>query len=72
MKGFGSASTKYAESSSNSDNKEYEFQNKQKQKEVTQMREDFTINKWMKKFEKSESTRNLQRINKESTRNALE
>ena len=28
MKGFGSASTKYAESSSNSDNKEYEFQNK--------------------------------------------
>ena len=28
MKGFGSASTKYAESSSDSDNKEYEFQEK--------------------------------------------
>ena len=28
MKGFGSASQKYAESSSDSDNKEYEFQEK--------------------------------------------
>ena len=44
-----------------------EFQNKQKQKEVTQMREDFTINKWMKKFEKSESTRNPQGIHKDCT-----
>ena len=31
MKGFGSASKKYAESSSDSDNKEYDFQDKQKQ-----------------------------------------
>ncbi len=69
MKGFGSASTKYAESSSDSDNKEYEFQNKQKQKEVTQMKEDFTFKKWMKKFEKSEYTRNAQGIHKECTRN---
>ena len=33
------------------------------------MKEDFTINKWMKKFEKSESTRNPQGTHKESTRN---
>ena len=72
MKGFGSDSKKYAESSSDSDNKEYEFQNKQKQKEVTQMKEDFTINKWMRKFEKSEYTRNTLGIHKESTWNALE
>ena len=72
MKGFGSASTKYAESSSNSENKEYEFQNKQKQRGGTQIEEDFTINKWMKKFEKSEYTRIAQGIHKESTRSALE
>ena len=69
MKGFGSASTKYAESSSDSDNKEYEFQDKQKQRGGTQIEEDFTINKWMKKFEKSEYTRNPQGTHKEPTRN---
>ena len=58
MKGFGSASKMYAERSSDSDNKEYDFQDKQKQRKVTQMEEVFTINKWMKKFEKPEATRN--------------
>ena len=56
-KGFRSVLKKYAESSSDSDNKEYDFQYKKKQRNVTQMEEDFTMNKWMKKVEKSESTR---------------
>ena len=46
MKGFGRASKKYVESSSDSDNIEYDFQDNQKQRKVTQMKEDFTINKW--------------------------
>ena len=57
-KGFRSVSKKYAKSSSDSDNKEYEFQYKKKQRNVTQMEEVFTMNKWMKKVEKSESTGN--------------
>ena len=65
MKGFGSASKKYAESSSDSDNKEYEFQDKQKQQVVTLIEEDFTIKKWMQNVEQSESTRNPQGIHKE-------
>ena len=58
--GFGSASKKYAESSSDNDQKEHEFQDEQRQREVTQMEEDFTINKQMEKVEQSESTRNPQ------------
>ena len=46
MKGFGSASKKYAESSSDSDNKEYDFKDEQNQRKVTQMEKDVTINKW--------------------------
>ena len=46
MKGLESASKKYAESSSDSDNIEYDFQDNQKLRKVTQVEEDFTINKW--------------------------
>ena len=58
IKGFGSASKKYADCLSDSDSIVYEFQDKQKQRKGSQMEEDFTMNKWMEKFEKSESTRN--------------
>ena len=46
MKGLGSATNEYAESPFDSDNKEYDFQDNQKQRKVSQVEEDFTINKW--------------------------
>ena len=46
MSGLGSASTKFADKSSDSDNREYEVNDKQEQKKAIQKEADITINKW--------------------------